>query len=222
MTVLRTVALVLGVMIAVPGAATTAAAAPSPTPTPTASQAPQPPPPTIEVAPQRVVSGGATDVTVYTSDGPVELYAANRGEGVYALIRSGQVVGNRATFQIRPDRHKTLYARLPDERTANRGISTRVDVAVAARVGLGAVRNGTRDYTFAGRVQPSVSSVVSLWRVDTAGRPVLTARASTSADGGYRIRRLFTGAGRFLFFTTVPTTAAADAGSSPRRSTLIY
>ncbi len=94
-------------------------------------------------------------------------------------------------------------------------------VSVSPYVSIAAKRNATRDYTFAGRVLPAKGQPVALYRVETDGRRMLTARASVRADGTYRFDRRFTGSGRFGFLIASGASRTAPVESSVR-PTLIY
>jgi hypothetical protein len=94
-------------------------------------------------------------------------------------------------------------------------------VTVTPNVSITARRNAPRDYTFSGRVLPGRGQPVALYRVDEAGRRILTARSTVAPDGTYRFDRRFTGTGRFGFFV-VSGAGRTAPGASPVRSTLIY
>ena len=88
------------------------------------------------------------------------------------------------------------------------------------------VRNGRRDYTFQGRILPRRSGqLITLYRVEPDGRRIITAQLRTDATGTYRLRRLFTGSGRFGFLTRTGTTltnAAGESGEGRARPTDVF
>jgi len=224
MKLMRLALVALVVVASATTLATGPASAETPSPSPSPSPGPGPPPPYLEASPLRVTSGGAVDVIVRQGgiEGHVDLYAANRVDRVYRVIRSGTMGTGGAAFRVYPDQHKSLYA--VSDSGANRGHSNFVDISVTAAVSITADRTAARTYTFAGVVRPVVTgAVVSLFRRDPAsGRAILTAQGRTSDNGSYRISRYFTGSGRFQFFTSTAGTDAYDAGTSSFRSTLIY
>ena len=97
-----------------------------------------------------------------------------------------------------------------------------IDVAVRPTVSIAATRNAPRDYTFSGRVTPGRGQSVFLYRVESDGRRVLTSRTVVSRDGTYRVRRMFTGSGRFGFEAQVRQSSTNLAGASPVRPTVIH
>ena len=97
------------------------------------------------------------------------------------------------------------------------------DVSVQPTVGIAAVRNAPRDYSFTGRVLPARTQRVTLWRVDPAtGKRVLTATSTVGGNGLYRFDRRFTGSGRYGFQVDVAATASNLAGKSPVRPTVVH
>lgn len=101
-------------------------------------------------------------------------------------------------------------------------VTTSTLVSVAPRLTITAVRNGTRDYTFSGQAVSRTGQTVSLYRVDSQGREVLTARSTSTSSGTWSLRRSFTGSGRFGFLVRTSADAANTAGASSTRSTLIF
>jgi hypothetical protein len=94
---------------------------------------------------------------------------------------------------------------------------------VATALSLTVVRNAMRDYTFQGRILPRrAGQLITLYRVDTNGREILTAQVKTDSTGTWRIRRVFTGSGRFGFIARTGQNLTNVAGSSNLRSTLIF
>jgi hypothetical protein len=84
--------------------------------------------------------------------------------------------------------------------TFTRDLSTRsaVDLFEPTRV-------GSRTYTFRGNDNGHARDVVDLYREDQYGRPVLSGRTTSDAQGNYEIRRTFTGTGTFVFSTSTPS-----------------
>ncbi len=93
---------------------------------------------------------------------------------------------------------------------------------VAPTISIAALRNDVRLYAFTGRVLPGRGQRVTLWRVESNGRRVLTSTSSVRQDGTYRFDRRFTGSGRFGFQVDVAATSTNLAGKSPVRPTVIH
>ncbi|MBC7372682.1 MAG: hypothetical protein H7323_01655 [Frankiales bacterium] len=92
---------------------------------------------------------------------------------------------------------------------------------VAPAISIAALRHDVRLYTFTGRVLPGRGQRVTLWRVQSNGRRVLTSTSFVRQDGTYRFDRRFTGSGRFGFQVDVAATSTNLAGKSPVRPTVI-
>lgn len=220
-------------MLASPAHAQDSSSAPSAIPSATpsggthASPMPMPPPPTLEVDPaEGTASGQAVHVRVYagTGEGQVmDLFALLPGQPSPRLLRSATVTAGLAAYDVRPDRNMGLYARFRDGCcTANSGTSGTVQLVVRASATLSATRKGTRDYTFTGQVRPAAGQRVTLWRVGTDGRRVLTSAGHLAADGSYRLNRRFTGSGRFGFQVDVAAGDSNAVGHSATRPTVIH
>jgi hypothetical protein len=95
---------------------------------------------------------------------------------------------------------------------------------VHTTLSLSAVRNATpaRSYTFQGRNLPRLAGqLITLYRIDAAGREIRTATTMTDASGIWRIARTFTGAGTYRFLVrTTQTLNNAPGVSSPYGVTL--
>jgi hypothetical protein len=98
-------------------------------------------------------------------------------------------------------------------------------INVRTAVGLSAFRDGVRDYRFEGRLLPgNQASLVTLYRVDPrTGADILTAQVvSDPSTGVWRIRRQFTGSGRFDFVARTGQTLVNAPGASNVRPTVIF
>jgi hypothetical protein len=94
---------------------------------------------------------------------------------------------------------------------------------VATALSLTVVRNGTRDYTFQGRILPRRSGqLITLYRVDRNGSEILTSQVKTDSTGTWRIRRVFTGSGTFNFIARTGQNLTNVAGKSNVRPTAIF
>ena len=156
-----------------------------------------------------------------TSGSTVDLLAYSRPNTSYRKVRTG-LVGKDGfvTFDVRPGTNTRLYAH---QRNCNPGASQ--VLLVKSLHQLSVARNGTRTYTFSGKVIPTRPGgvVVSLYRITADGKSVLTAQVRTNATtGAWSVRRTFSGGGRFGFVSRTGGDLQNAAGSSPVRSVLVY
>lgn len=94
-------------------------------------------------------------------------------------------------------------------------------VRVVPRLTLTARREAPRRYVFSGSAgRPD--QLLSLYRVDAAGRHVLTAQTRTQQDGTWRLRRSFLGSGRFGFVLRTRGDAGNEPGASAVRPTVVH
>ena len=201
---------------------TVTGASPSPSPSPTST-----PPPACTTA--STLLGAAfinamqsADVTVTAARGStVDLFAYTRPSTSYAIVRSGVVTSNgTVTWSIRPPRNTRLYAQ---QRGCPAG--NQVVLGVRTTLTLGAVRNGTRNYTFYGDSLPARTGglIVSLYRVNADGSQVLTGQARASATTGeWSLTRQFTGSGSFGFIVRTGADLQNAPGASHLRPTSVY
>ena len=162
--------------------------------------------------------GGSIRLRGASSD-PSSFY---RLEVTYPYLGAVRGGGGTETFwDVRPSENTTLRLR-----STVRGqygcVSDPVALYVEPAVTISAVREAPRDYVFSGRVLPGRSQQVSLYRLDDAGRPVLTARGRVDDQGAYRIPRTFLGSGEFRFFASVPASRTNLTGRSPSRPTVVH
>lgn len=172
----------------------------------------------IRVSPSTIIAGKPSDVTVVSTSGrTVELYAYSRPSTTFRVVRTAVANGSQTVFRVFPATNTRLYAQEVGCRA-----STSVVISVRSAVGISAVRNGTRLYTFTGPTNPRrPGQVVSLFR-RTPNGDVLTAQARTGSDGRYTIQRRFTGSGLFDFYTRTSSDITNLQGNSLVRRTLIY
>ncbi len=99
-------------------------------------------------------------------------------------------------------------------------------INVKTALSLTVVRNGSRDYTFQGRILPRrAGQLITLYRETNSGQEVLTSQLKTDSTGTYRIRRVFTGSGVFGFLTRTGqtlTNATGESNGGRARPTAIY
>ena len=121
--------------------------------------------------------------------------------------------GGTVTWPLRPGTNTRLFAHVAggDETTDSRSVVLEVRTALSLTV----VRNGRRDYTFQGRVLPRrAGTLVTLYRVEPSGKRVITRQVTSDGAGVYRVRRAFTGAGRFGFVFRTGKNLTNAAGES--------
>ncbi|MEX2291941.1 MAG: PA domain-containing protein [Mycobacteriales bacterium] len=210
------------------GPAPSASATPTPTSTPHGDPAPSPLPcatTTTTLQTSTIVATGSAEVTVRTAAGSaVELWAYTRPSSTFQRVRTGTAdADGLARFTVRPPANTRLYGVQPgcDIDVAGQSVVLNVRTALSLFV----QRNGTRDYTFTGDSLPARRGglIVSLYRVTTDGRQVLTAQTrADAANGQWRIDRRFTGTGRFGFVVRTGQDLQNAPGSSNVRSLLVY
>lgn len=207
-------------------ASPSASASTSPRPSATAAPAPSGAPSECTVAttstlsPTVTVAGRAAQVTVDATPGStVRLLAYSRPSGSYFQARESVVPQEgRLVFTVFPPTNSSLYA----EQVGCDAADT-LSLGVRTAVGISAVRNGVRDYTFTGGTLPRrPGQLVSLFRVTASGAEVLTAQARTDSSGRWTVRRTFTGSGRFGFVARTASDATNLAGASTTRPTVIH
>lgn len=197
--------------------------APDPTPTPHGDCASGEP---LDTDRSVIVAGDEVGVTVFsTPDTAVELRGYVRPQtspGVLRSLTTGPDGVARTT--LRPLGNTRVEARQRVEDCAH-PISSRPStvIAVRTRLTLAALRHGPRDYRFSGRALPvRPGQAVSLYRLTAGGGQVLTGRTTVRTDGGWSLRRRFTGSGRFPFVARTAGDLTNAAGTSNRRPTVIH
>jgi hypothetical protein len=175
----------------------------------------------VQLAVPVVTATGIARATVTGTPGAsVELLGYTRPATEFRVVRNLVLDSNgRVEVELRPPGNTRLYAQ---QQGCAPGPQVVLDVRPALT--LSAVRNGTRDYTFAGDSLPARPEglLVSLYRVTPDGGQVLTAQARADASGRWRIRRSFSGAGRFGFVVRTGRDLQNAAGASSTRPTLVY
>ena len=119
----------------------------------------------------------------------------------------------------RDPRHQHPPVRAVREQAGGTGQQTSVSdskvINVRTALSLSVVRNGTRNYTFQGRILPRrAGQLVTLYRVEKDGTRVITSQLKTDATGTYRFTRQFTGSGTFGFLSRTGQTLTNAAGES--------
>jgi hypothetical protein len=161
-------------------------------------------------------------VTVLGEPGSVvDLHAYTRPSTTYRVVRSGTIgADGRLSFRVLPPANTRLYAQ---QRGCPAGPSAVLNVRTLLT--LEAERLGVRTYRFSGDSLPARPGglIVSLYRVTSEGRQVLTAQARASAvDGEWTLTRRFLSAGRFGFAVRTGQDLRNAPGASRVRSTLVF
>ena len=173
--------------------------------------------------PTITATGSARVVIRGTQGSTVDLLAYTRPSTRFTVVRTVTIPTGTAPapmVSLRPPANTRLYAQ-------QRGCPAGPQVVLNVRTALTltAIRNGARDYTFAGDSLPARPGglIVSLYRVTSDDRRILTAQARADATSGqWRIERRFTGTGRFGFVVQTGQDLQNAPGSSNVRPTLIY
>lgn len=146
----------------------------------------------------------------------VELQAYSRPSTTYRQVRRGTVPpSGQLAFDVRPGTNTRLFANCVSQ---TRSVSAQRVLNVRTALSLTVVRNGRRDYTFQGRLLPRrADQLITLYRVRNDGTRIITRQIRSDATGTYRIRRVFTGSGRFGFLTRTGQTLTNASGESNTR-----
>ncbi|HVE73844.1 MAG TPA: hypothetical protein VNA30_01950 [Mycobacteriales bacterium] len=177
-------------------------------------------PTTISISPETITAGRTVTVTVRTTPNSiVRLFAYSRPSTTYFQARIAEVgADGTAQFILTPPTNTRLYAQ-----QQNCPASASIVVNVRTAIGISAVRNGFRNYTFSGGTLPKrPGQLVSLYRVTSTGSEVLTGQDRTDANGRWVINRVFTGSGRFGFIARTSQDLINAPGASVVRPTLIF
>lgn len=217
------------VLVAEPTAPTPSpSTTPSPTASPSGAPSPSPAPdqgcglrPTIDL-PTSSIAGRPTRINVTGTPGRVvDVLAYTRPATEFRVVRSAPVgAQGSVSFDIVPPGNTRLYAQ---EHGCAPG--PQVVLGVAPELSISAVRTGVRSYLFHGDSLPARPGglLVNLYRVDAAGREILSGQARASASTGeWSHLRVFTGTGRFGFLVRTGQDMQNIAGASAVRSTLIF
>lgn len=179
-------------------------------------------PTTVTLDRPTVVATGEAGVTVRAAGGSiVDLIAYTRPSTQFRLVRTGTVrTDGTVRFVLRPPANTRLYA-------VRRGCGRSPDVVqnVATALTLAVERLGPRQYLFSGDSLPARPGglVVSLYRITSDGREVLSGQArADAADGTWQLLRTFSGAGRFGFVTRTGQDLQNAPGRSNVRSVLVF
>jgi hypothetical protein len=179
-------------------------------------------PTAVELDRPRIVATGTARATVRSASGvTVDLYAYTRPSTTFRLVRTATTgTDGLAVFELRPPANTRLYAQ-------KRGCAPgpQVVLEVATALTLGVERVGARTYRFSGDSLPARPGglVVSLYRVGSDGREVLTAQArADAASGEWQLVRTFTGTGRFGFVARTGADVQNAAGRSTMRTALVF
>ena len=183
---------------ATPSATATATTTPTatPTPTPAAGNTPL----TISVSPTEITPGPAATVHVHGSPSTrVKLMAYSRPSSTYRVARDDRTDANGdITWQVTPGTNTRLYATYGDSRVDTDSPSKVIDVHTTLSVS--GIRTASRRYDFHGRDLPRRSGqLITLYRLDAAGREIRTANVHTDSSGTWQLDRSFAEAGTFRF-----------------------
>ena len=154
---------------------------------------------------------------------PYSLKCYTRPSTRYTAARSGSfdAAGDPVTFRLslgRNTRCFLAYVINPIE-----GPSGSLVVNVETVLSLSTVRQDLRSYLFQGRNLPrAAGQLITLYRVDSAGREIRTSNLTTDDSGIYRVTRTFTGSGTFRFTVRTSQTNNNAAGHSNTISVSVH
>ena len=221
------------------------AVTPSPSATPTASATPSattsPSPscstPQVVLGSGTIIATGSSSLRVTGTPGTaIEVFAYSQPSRTYTRVRTGTIGSNGSVdlAAVRPPTNTRLYAQqvgcTTDEAANSRVLNVRTQLS------LNVARTGVRAYRFSGSAIPARPNglIVSLYRVTSDGRQVLTAQTRANANvgqpgydstrpaGSYAINRVFAGTGRFGFVVRTGQDLQNAPGSSNVRSLLVF
>jgi len=138
-----------------------------------------------------------------------------RPSETFTQVRNGtfNAAGDPITFTLSLGRNTRCYLQYTSNPSS--GASPSVVVNVRTVLSLSTVRTAARRYVFQGRNLPRVAGqLITLYRVDNAGREIRTANLVTDSSGTYRVTRAFTGTGTFRFKVRTSKTNDNAAGVS--------
>ena len=176
---------------------------------------------TVSLGQSTIIAGGASTVRVTgTPNSVIDLYAYTRPATAYRVVRSAEL-GNSGTtaFTVVPPANTRLYAQ---QRGCPQSLSQVLNVRT--KLSVTAARTGTRTYTFSGSSAPTRVGglIVSLYRVTSDGRQILTSQTRASAGNGtFSLSRTFLGTGRFGFVVRTGQDITNAPGASAIRSVTI-
>lgn len=208
-----------------PSPCTTASATPTPTTSATTSASPGSGtqcvnPAGIVLDRSTIFPGTAVRVTVFApSNSVVELQAYSRPSTQFRQARRGAVPDGASSisFDVTPGTNTRLFAQCVGQ---TKSASAQKVISVRTALSLSVVRNGRRDYTFQGRLLPRrANQTVTLFRVESNGRRIITKQLRSDSSGTYRFRRVFTGSGTFGFLSRTGQNLTNNFGESDTRST---
>ena len=179
----------------------------------------------LEADRSAIVAGQEVGLTVTSIPGEaVDLRGYVRPQTTSGLLRS-LTTGTDGVVRtrLRPLGNMRLEARQRIEDCARPvGSLPSIVIAVRTHLTLSAVRLGRRDYRFSGRALPvRPGQALTLYRLTSGGRQVLTGRTSVRSDGAWSLRRRFTGSGQFPFVARTAGDLTNAAGASSVRVTVI-
>jgi len=154
----------------------------------------------------------------------VELRCYSRPSTTYFTARTATLSSaGSSDFRLNPGTNTRCFVRYAGATDNDARNSGSVVQNVSTAMSLTAIRNGRRDYTFQGRILPRrAGQLITLYRVESSGREVLTEQIRTDNTGTWRIRRVFTGSGRFGFVARTGQNLTNVAGRSNIRPTVIH
>jgi len=212
-----------------PTATATGTTSPSPTATATGTQSPRPTATataptqqlTLRVTGPATITPGQQSIMRGTgqANAVVILRCYSRPSTQYFDARRVPLGENgEVEFRLSPGTNTRCFLKYADTADNDARNSQSVVQNVATALSLSVVRNGTRNYTFQGRILPRrAGQLITLYRVQSNGSRILTSQLRTDATGTYRINRRFTGSGTFGFLTRTGQTLTNAAGESNTR-----
>lgn len=152
----------------------------------------------------------------------LQLVCYSRPSTAWSVARTVTTASGSATFVIYPGTNTRCFVRLQnDPGTASDSLVINVHTTLS----LSAARNAgpARSYTFQGRNLPRrAGQLITLYRIDPAGREIRTATTTTDASGIWRLTRTFTGTGTYAFVVRTTQTLNNAPGVSARYRLVLH
>ncbi|GAC1441171.1 MAG: hypothetical protein NVSMB55_08170 [Mycobacteriales bacterium] len=215
-----------------PTAYTASSASPSPSASASATSSPSATPSatsTATISPTGGSGGGPLTLSTSTPDiqpnqqallqatgspnTTLELMCYSRPNTTYFSARKSPTSTGSVTFTLLPGTNTRCYVRYLGDASQQ---SPSVVVNVHTTLSLSAIKvAGVRTYSFRGRNLPRIAGqLITLYRIDKAGKEIRTSNLTTDSSGIYRVNRTFTGTGTYSFVVRTSQTLNNAAGKS--------
>jgi hypothetical protein len=125
--------------------------------------------------------------------------AYSRPSSTYRVARDDMTDANGdIAWSVTPGTNTRLYATYGDGASSTDSSQKVIDVHTT--LSISGIRHAVRSYNFHGRDLPRrEGQLITLYRVDSAGREIRTATVKTDSSGTWQLDRSFAGAGQFRF-----------------------